>query len=58
MLGDRFDDLVREPALGLEEVVLGVVEAVLVVGADFGDDLCLGLAHDSPPPTGAGMNAS
>ena len=57
--GDRVDELVREPAAGLEEVVLGDVEAVLdlVVGAYALDDLALGNGHYSPP-TGAGMNAS
>jgi hypothetical protein len=41
---DRVDELVREPAAGLEEVVLRDVEAVLdlVVGADPLDDLGLG----------------
>ena len=50
VLGDRLDELVREAAAGLEEVVLRLVrigEAVLrrVVGADPLDDLGLGLCH-------------
>ena len=60
-LRDRLDELVREAAAGLEEVVLVGVEPVLdrVVGADPLDDLGLGLRHYAPPPpTAAGMNAS
>jgi len=43
--GDRLDELVRQPLAGLEEVVLGNVEAVLllVIGANAFDDLGLGL---------------
>ena len=58
---DGVDQLVRQAAARLEEVVLGDVEAVLdlVVGADSLDDLGLGLCHyASPPPTAAGANAS
>ena len=65
VLGDHLDELVREPAARLEEVVLGrvaVVEAVLgrVVGADVADDLVLvglplvfDLSHQTSPPVGA-----
>src|SRR4029453_16876596 len=55
VLGDRSDELRREAPAGLEEVVLGsigCVEAVLVVAADLGDDLGLGLGlchHKAPP---------
>ena len=58
--GDRLDQLGREPALRLEEVVLGIMEAVLalVVAADIGDDLALLGAHTSPPATLSGVNAS
>ena len=53
VLGDRLDDVVRDPSPGLEEVVLrlvGVREAVLVVGADPPDDIGLVLcAHASTP---------
>ncbi len=60
--GDRVDELVREPAAGLEEVVLVDVEAVLdlVVGTDSLDDLALGRGHQLSPPVVAatGMNAS
>ncbi len=50
VLRDRLDDLVVQPAAGLEEIVLrlvGIREAVLalVVGADPLDDLGLGLRH-------------
>jgi hypothetical protein len=47
--GDRVDQLVREPAPGLEEVVLGDVEAVLdlVVGADSSDDFGFGYRHQA-----------
>ena len=50
VLGDRLDELVREAAARLEEVVLGLVggvEAVLgrVVRPDLADDLVLGLCH-------------
>ena len=44
VLGDRLDDLVRDASPGLEEVVLrvvGVREAVLVVGADSANDVGL-----------------
>jgi hypothetical protein len=53
---DRVDQLVREAPAGLEEVVLGDVEAVfdLVVGADSSDDFGLGYGHQAAPPTGSG----
>ena len=54
---DRLDYLAREPAAGLEEVVLLVVEAVLVVGADLGDDLGLGLLAHADAPSRSGMKA-
>src|SRR5207249_9588130 len=41
--GDRLDDLLREPAARLEEVVLRVAEPVLVVLTDLGDHLRLRL---------------
>ena len=59
VLGDRLDQLVREPATGLEEIVLrlvGVREAVLVLAADSLDDVGLGLCHYASVP--AGMNGS
>ena len=57
---DRVDQLVREPAARLEEVVLRNVEAVLdrVVGADALDDFSLGGSHYASSPTVAGVNAS
>ena len=66
VLGDRLDDLVREAAAGLEEVVLRLVrvrEPVLVLAPNALDDVVLGGAHaPSPPspagPTPAGMKAS
>ena len=45
VLGDRCDELVREPAARLEEVVLGIVEPVLVLGLDAADDFGLGESH-------------
>jgi hypothetical protein len=39
VVGDLPHDLRCEPALRLEDVVLGIMEAVLVVGADLSDDL-------------------
>ena len=45
VLGDRLDDLAREPALGLEEVILGIVKAELVIVADLTDDLGLRCGH-------------
>jgi hypothetical protein len=47
VLGDRRDDLARKPPLGLEEVVLGIAEAVAVLVADLRDDLCLGGGHQA-----------
>src|SRR5262249_54888154 len=46
---DRVDQLVREAAAGLEEVVLRYVEAVLdlVIGADSLDDFGLGDGHQT-----------
>src|SRR6476660_365457 len=41
VLGDRGDELGRETPAGLEEVVLDLVEAVLVVAANAGDDFGL-----------------
>ena len=61
VLRDRLDDLVRQPAARLEEVVLrlvGIREAVLVLAADPLDDVVLGGAHESSLPTPAGMKAS
>src|SRR5205823_13424079 len=62
---DRVDELMRESAPGLEEIVLGDREAVLdrIVRADALDDLGFGLRHSSSPPTlltvtPAGMNGS
>jgi hypothetical protein len=54
--GDGVDQLVREPAARLVEVVLGDVEAVLdlVVRTDSLDDLGFRRCHY----TSAGMNAS
>ena len=58
MIAQAKDDLAREPALGLEEVVLGVVEAVAVVVPDLRDDLAFGRGHQDSPPTGSGAKAS
>jgi hypothetical protein len=53
---DRVDELVRDAAARLEEVVLGDGEAVLdrVVGADPLDDLSLCHRHRDSPPTLSG----
>src|SRR5581483_8840465 len=50
---DGVDELMREPAPRLEEVVLRDGEAVLdrVVGADALDDLGLGLRHQTVTPS-------
>ncbi len=45
VLGDGGDELVREPSARLEEVVLGVVEPVLVLGLDPADDFGLSESH-------------
>jgi hypothetical protein len=58
---DLLDDGGRQAACRLEDVVLRIVEAVLllVVAPDPRDDLGLLRAHrDSPPATASGMNAS
>src|SRR5439155_4582391 len=55
--GDRLDDLLREPAARLEEVVLRVAEPVLVVLTDLGDDLCLRLRLRSHTATSSVSNA-
>src|SRR2546425_12277575 len=49
-LRDGCHDLGREPALGLEHVVLGVVEAVRVLVSHPCDDLGLSLAHAAASP--------
>jgi hypothetical protein len=65
VLRDRLDDLVIQPASGLEEVVLRLVRVgepvlALVVGADPLDDFGFGLRHYVTASLGAslGMNAS
>ncbi len=45
VLGDRCDELVGEPTARLEEVVLGIVKPVLVLGLDAADDFGLGESH-------------
>src|SRR5262249_39068207 len=52
VLGDGFDDLLRQAAAGLEEVVLWSVESVLVLVADAGDGFCLGRGDYASPPSG------
>ncbi len=58
VLGDLRDDLGSQAALRLEDGDLGVVEAVLVVVADAGDDFGLGRGHQEAPPTASGRKAS
>jgi hypothetical protein len=45
VLGDRRHELAGEAPAGLEEVVLGIVEPVLVLGLDAANDFGLGESH-------------
>jgi hypothetical protein len=45
VLRDHRDDLGVQTAAGLEEVLLGIVEAVLVIVAELRDDLSFSGCH-------------